>query len=204
MALMGLGAVYPKPRTSLVEQSHKHYPYLLRNLPIVRANQVWAADITYIPMAKGFFYLVAILDWYSRKVLAWRLSNTLDEDFCQEALREALRLYGCPELFNSDQGAQFTSREFTGILAGYGINISMDSKGRWLDNVMIERLWRSLKYECVYLHAFTDGHEAHKAIGIWFSYYNEKRPHLSFNGLTPNEMYYSCDPMEGQLAVEKS
>ena len=155
-------------------------------------------------MAKGFFYLVAILDWYSRKVLAWRLSNRLDEDFCQEALREALGLYGCPELFNSDQGAQFTSREFTGILAGYGINISMDSKGRWLDNVMIERLWRSLKYECVYLHAFTDGHEAHKAIGIWFSYYNEKRPHLSFNGLTPNEMYYSCAPMEGQLAVEKS
>ena len=152
MALMGLGAVYQKPRTSLVEQSHKRYPYLLRSLPLVRANQVWAADITYIPMAKGFFYLVAILDWYSRKVLSWRLSNRLDQDLCQEALQEALRLYGFPEIFNSDQGGQFTSREFTGILESNGIKVSMDGKGSWLDNVMIERFWRSLKLNvCIYM-----------------------------------------------------
>ena len=203
MGLMGLGAVYQKPRTSLVEQTHKRYPYLLRSLPIVRANQVWAADITYIPMSKGFFYLVAILDWYSRKVLSWRLSNTLDHDFCQEALQEALMVYGCPEIFNSDQGRQFTSKEFTGILECRGIKISMDGKGSWLDNVMIERLWRSLKYECVYLHAFTGGHEARKLIGQWLSHYNEKRPHLSLNGLTPDEVYYASAKDTGSSAVEK-
>ena len=175
MGLMGLGAVYQ--RTSFVEESHKRYPYLLRSLPIVRANQVWAADITYIPMAKGFFYLVAILAWYSRRVLSWRFSNTLDQDFCQEALREALRLYGCPAIFNSDQGRQFTSRDFTGILESHGIKVSMDGKGSWLANVMIERLWRSLKYECVYLYAFTAGDEAREMIGLWIAHYNQKRPH---------------------------
>lgn len=204
MGLMGLGAVYQKPRTSLVEQTHKRYPYLLRSLPIIRANQVWAADITYIPMAKGFFYLVAILEWYSRKVLSWRLSNTLDHDFCQEALQEALRLYGFPEIFNSDQGRQFTSKEFTAILECRGIKISMDGKGRWLDNVLIERLWRSLKYECVYLHAFTGGHEARKLIGVWMCAYNQKRPHLSLNGLTPDEVYYAWAKNPESSAVGKA
>ena len=204
MSLMGLGALYQKPRTSLVEQAHKRYPYLLRGLPIVRSNQVWAADITYIPMAKGFFYLVAILDWYSRKVLSWRLSNTLDQDFCQEALQEALRHYGCPEIFNSDQGRQFTASQFSGILESHGIKISMDGKGSWLDNVMIERLWRSLKYECVYLHAFTGGAEARKMISCWLAHYNEKRPHLSLNGLTPDEVYYSSAKITGLAAVEKA
>ena len=178
----------------VVEQSHKRYPYLWRSLPIVRANQVWAADITYIPMAQGFFYLVAM-------VLSWRLSNTLDQDFWQEALQEAISLYGCPEIFNSDQGRQFTSREFTGILEGHGIKISMDGKGSWLDHVMLERLWGSLPYECVYLHAFTGGHEARKVIGFWLSHYNEKRPHLSFNGLTPDAVYYSSAKITGLEAV---
>lgn len=190
MRSMGLEAVYSKPRTSQPARGHKHYPYLLRNLPITRSNQVWAADITYIPMAKGFFYLVAILDWYSRKVLSWRLSNTLDDEFCQEALLEALERYGAPEIFNSDQGAQFSSESFTGHLKRAGISISMDGKGRWLDNVVIERLWRSLKYECVYLQAFSGGHEASKAISQWLVYYNQERPHLSLEGHYPDAVYY--------------
>ena len=156
---------------------------------IARPNQVWCADITYIPVRRGFLYLVAIMDWYSRKVLSWRLSNTMDTAFCAEALEEALARYGRPEIFNTDQGSQFTSLEFTGVLKENGIKISMDGKGRWMDNVFIERLWRSLKYECVYLNAFDNGLQARRAIGRWLAFYNAERPHSTFDGFTPNEVY---------------
>jgi putative transposase len=177
MRLMGLCAIYQKPRTSDPHPDHRIYPYLLRGLPIDRPNQVWCTDITYIPMRRGFLYLVAIMDWASRKVLAWRLSNTMAADFCVEALEEALARHGKPTIFNSDQGSQFTSLEFTQVLKDADINISMDGKGRWMDNVMIERLWRSLKYECVYLQAFETGSEARAGIGRWIDYYNVRRPH---------------------------
>lgn len=154
MAIMGLRAIYQKPRTSMPHPEHRKYPYLLRDLVIDRPNQVWCSDITYIPMKRGFLYLVAIMDWFTRKVLSWRLSNTMDAEFCIEALRDALMRYGTPEIFNTDQGSQFTTPRFTGLLEERQIRISMDGRGRWLDNVFIERLWRSLKYECVYLHAF--------------------------------------------------
>jgi len=167
LPLMGIRAVYPKPRTSQGAREAARYPYLLRNLSITKANQVWASDITYIPMQKGYLYLVAIMDWYSRKVLSWRLSNTLEHDFCQEALEEALRIYGSPSIFNSDQGKQYTCQEFREVLKGHGVSISVDGKGRWLDNVVIERLWRSLKYECVYMWSFAGGKEARQAIGNW-------------------------------------
>lgn len=190
MRLMGISALYPKKRrTSLPEKGHKIYPYLLRDLAVVRPNQVWAADICYIPMARGFLYLVAIMDWYSRKVLSWRLSNTLDTEFCVEALEEALHRYGAPGIFNTDQGAQFTSAAFTGKLKQANIRISMDGKGRWIDNVFIERLWRSLKYEEVYLKAYETVTQAHRGIGGYLDFYNQERPHQSLDRLTPHEVY---------------
>jgi len=191
MRLMGIEALYPKKKTSLPGKGHKIYPYLLKGLEIKHANQVWAADITYIPMAKGFLYLVAIIDLYSRKELAWRLSNTMDSSFCVEALEEALERYGTPEIFNTDQGAQFTSEEFTGILERYGIAISMDSKGRWMDNVFVERLWRSLKYEEVYLKAYQNVAEAKAGIKEWFNLYNSERRHQALPGRqTPDNVYF--------------
>ncbi len=189
MRQMGIEAVYQRPRTSDPHPAHKTYPYLLGGLDISRPNQVWCTDITYIPVRRGFLYLVAIMDWYSRKVLSWRLSNTMDAAFCVEALEDALARYGRPVIFNTDQGSQFTSFEFTGLLKDHGIKISMDGKGRWMDNVFIERLWRSLKYECVYLNAFDNGLQARKEIGGWIMHYNADRPHSTFNGRTPDEVY---------------
>ncbi len=189
MALMGVHAMYQEPRTSQPHPQHRIYPYLLRNLAVTRANQVWCTDITYIPIKRGFLYLVAIMDWQSRKVLAWRLSNTMDTRFCVEALEEALAQYGVPDIFNTDQGSQFTSFEFTAVLKDHRINISMDGKGRWMDNVFIERLWRSLKYECVYLNAFENGSQARIQIGAWLNHYNQTRPHSTFDGQTPDEVY---------------
>ena len=190
MRLMGLAPIYQKPRTSTRHPAHRVYPYLLRGLAIERANQVWCADVTYIPMRRGFLYLVAVMDWWSRKVLAWRLSNTLEPEFCVAALEEAIARHGRPEIFNTDQGSQFTSLAFTQVLKDADVAISMDGKGRWLDNVMIERLWRSLKYECVYLQAFETGSEARAGIGRWIDYYNESRPHSAFDGRTPEEVYH--------------
>lgn len=190
MRLMGIHALYPKKRrTSLPEKGHKIYPYLLRDLPVVRPNQVWAADICYIPMARGFLYLVAIMDWASRKVLSWRLSNTLDSAFCVEALEEALHRFGTPEIFNTDQGAQFTSEAFTDTLKDANVRISMDGKGRWIDNVFVERLWRSLKYEEVYLKAYDTVALAHRGIGAYLDFYNQQRTHQSLDRLTPDEIY---------------
>ena len=189
MRLMGLEPVYQKPRNSTPHQEHKRYPYLLRDLPITRANQVWCADITYIPMRRGFLYLVAVMDWHSRKVLSWRLSNTMDTDFCVTALEEALAKYGKPDIFNTDQGSQFTSFAFTNVLRENGIRISMDGRGRWLDNVFIERLWRSLKYENVYLNAYETGSEARAGIGKWIDFYNLQRPHSALDGITPSRCY---------------
>jgi len=189
MRLMGLVAIYQRPNTSKPAPDNKVYPYLLGGLTITRANQVWCADITYIPMPKGFLYLVAIMDWHSRVVLAWRLSNTLGADFCVEALEEALARYGNPEIFNTDQGCQFTGTEFTGVLEQCAITISMDGKGRCMDNIFIERLWRSLKYEEVYLHAYTSVAEAKAGIGAWLSFYNEQRQHQSLGYRTPRQIY---------------
>ncbi len=190
MRLLGLQAIYQKPRTSRPNEQHRVYPYLLRDLVIDRPNQVWCADITYIPMRRGFLYLVAVMDWHTRAVLSWRLSNTMDSGFCVEALREALSRYGKPEIFNTDQGSQFTSEEFTTVLIDAGIRISMDGRGRWMDNVFIERLWRSLKYECVYLREFATGHDASREIGVWLEYYNTRRPHSSLADKTPMEVYW--------------
>jgi putative transposase len=189
MRLMGIEAIYQKPQTSTPHPGHTIYPYLLRNLAITRPNQVWCTDITYIPIKRGFLYLVAIMDWYSRKVLSWRISNTMDVRFCVEALEEALSLHGTPEIFNTDQGSQFTSSDFTGVLRAHKIKISMDGKGRWMDNVFIERLWRSVKYECVYLNAFETGKQARTQIGAWLDFYIHSRPHSTFNGQTPDEVY---------------
>jgi putative transposase len=189
MRLMGLVAIYQRPNTSKPAPENKVYPYLLGGLSIERVNQVWCADITYIPMARGFLYLVVIMDWVSRNVLAWRLSNTLGADFCVEALEEALAQYGQPEIFNTDQGCQFTSSEFTGVLEHCGIAISMDGKGRCMDNVFVERLWRSLKYEEVYLHAYATVAEAKAAIGAWLSFYNDERQHQSLGYRTPRQIY---------------
>ncbi len=194
MQLMGLKAIYRRPRTSKPAPGHKIYPYLLSGLKITRPNQVWAADITYIPMARGFLYLVAIIDWYSRYVLSWRLSNTLDTDFCIEALEEALRK-GRPDIFNTDQGAQFTSEAFTGLLQQHEIRISMDGKGSYNDNLFIERLWRSIKYEEVYLKAYQDGREARIGLGNYFRFYNTERPHQSHGYQTPAEVFTSI-PVE--------
>jgi putative transposase len=189
MKIMGLRAIYQEPRTSQPHPNHKVYPYLLRNLAVKQPNQVWCTDITYIPIKRGFLYLVAVMDWYSRKVLSWRLSNTMDTRFCIEALDEAIDLYGRPEIFNTDQGSQFTSFDFTSVLKENKIKISMDGKGRWMDNVFIERLWRSLKYECVYLNAFENGVQARIQIYTWLKHYNQTRPHSTFNGQTPDEVY---------------
>jgi len=191
MRLMGLEVIYPKPRTSKPHPEHKIYPYLLRGMNIDRANQVWAADITYIPMAKGFMYLVAIMDWKSRKVLAWRISNTLDTDFCVEALEEAITNYGCPEIFNTDQGTQFTSELFTDVLKKNNIKISMDGRGRYLDNIYIERLWWTVKHHYLYLRVFDNGQDLNKGLGKWFRFYNEKRSHQSLGDYTPDETYYN-------------
>jgi putative transposase len=191
MRLMNIHVIYQKPRTSTPDQSHKIYPYLLRNLEINKPNQVWCTDITYIPVKKGFFYLVAIMDWYSRKVLSWQLSNSMDTIFCIAALTEALEKYQNPEIFNSDQGSQFTSNDFTSVLQDVNIKISMDGKGRWMDNVFIERLWRSIKYECIYLQEFNDGKELKSMINQWINFYNFERPHQHFSGQTPAEMYYN-------------
>ena len=191
MRQMGLMAVYQKPRTSIPNPEHKRYPYLLRELSIEMPNQVWCADITYIPMRKGFLYLVAIMDWHSRKVLSWRLSNTMDTDFCVAALEEALAKHGKPDIFNTDQGSQFTSYAFTNILRGNEIRISMDGRGRWLDNVFIERLWRSLKYENVYLNAYETGSEARTGIARWIDFYNRIRPHTALGKITPDQCYAS-------------
>ncbi len=192
MRRMGIEPLYRKPRTSLpgAGAAHRVYPYRLKGLAIDTPNQVWAADITYIPLAKGFLYLVAIMDWASRKVLAWRTSNTLTADFCVEALNEALAKFGTPQIFNTDQGAQFTSTAFTGVLESRGIRISMDSRGRWVDNVFVERLWRSLKYEEVYLHAYGSIAEANRAIGTYFDFYNRVRPHQGLDRLTPDAVYF--------------
>jgi len=195
MRRMGITALYPKKRrTSLPDKEHKIYPYLLRDLSVVHPNQVWAADVSYIPMARGFLYLVAIIDWYSRKVLAWRLSNTLDTAFCTQALQEALHRHGTPDIFNTDQGAQFTSKAFIQPLKDAGISISMDGKRRWVDNVFIERLWRSLKYEEVYLRAYDSVADAHRYIGQYFDFYNRQRPHQSLDRLTPDEAYAGLRP----------
>ena len=189
MRIMGLESLAPKPNTSRPNKEHAVYPYLLRGLTISRVNQVWATDITYIPMKEGFVYLVAVIDWYSRRVLSWRLSNTLDTSFCLEALDEALDSFGKPEIFNTDQGAQFTSEDFTNRLRRHEIAISMDGKGRCLDNVFVERLWRSLKYEEVYLHAYIDGREAKKGIARYFKFFNEIRPHQALGYQTPEAFY---------------
>ncbi len=190
MRIMGIRALYPGARTTRPNPQHKVYPYLLRHLEINQVNQVWCTDITYIPMRKGFVYLVAIMDWHSRKVLAWRLSNSLDTAPCIEALEEALINHGTPEIFNSDQGCQFTSEGFTSVLKTHDIRISMDGKGRWMDNVFIERLWRSLKYEEVYLKAYDTVAQAQQGIGNWMNFYNQDRRHASLNRKTPDQVYY--------------
>lgn len=195
MKKMAIEAIYRRPNTSKPTPGHKIYPYLLRKLPIVRPNQVWATDISYIPMAKGFVYLVAIVDWFSRKVLAWRVSITMEADFCVEALEEALARYGKPEIFNTDQGSQFTSLAFTSVLLREEIAISMDGRGAWRDNVVVERLWRSVKYEEVYLHAYAAVSEARVSIGRYLNFYNAKRPHSSLGARTPDQTYFDNLPM---------
>jgi putative transposase len=185
MRVMGIEALVPRPGTSKPAPGHKIYPYLLRGLAIAEPNHVWAADITYIPMAQGFLYLVAIIDWASRAVLAWRLSNTIDSRFCVEALEEALERHGKPRIFNTDQGAQFTSAAFTDQLEKADVVISMDGRGRFMDNIFIERLWRSIKYEEVHLKAYADGREARAGIGSWMTFYNFRRPHQAMNNQTP-------------------
>ena len=185
MRRMGIEALGPKPRTTKPAPGHKVYPYLLRDLTIERPNQVWAADITYIPLPRGFLYLVAVIDWASRAVLSWRLSNTMDASFCVAALEEALARSGKPEIFNTDQGSQFTSAAFTGALLAAGVRISMDGRGRWMDNVFIERVWRSLKYEDVYLKGYADGREAKAGIGEYFAFYNEQRLHQALGYRAP-------------------
>ncbi len=189
MAVMGLAPIYQRPRTTVPDSEHRVWPYLLRDMAIDRPNQVWCTDLTYIPMRRGFLYLVAVMDWATRKVLSWRVSNTMDVEFCIEALQEALARFGRPEIFNSDQGSQFTSSAFTGVLKAAGVRISMDGRGRWMDNVFIERLWRSLKYECIYLHAFETGSELRAGLSRWIDYYNVRRPHSSLAGRTPDESY---------------
>jgi putative transposase len=200
MQKLGIWGLYQKPRLSKPHPEHRIYPYLLRSLEITRSNHVWAADITYLPMARGFCYLVAIMDWASRRVLAWRLSNTLDISFCKEALEEAILRYGRPEIFNTDQGSQFTSDEFTGVLIDNGIKISMDGKGRWMDNIFIERLWRSVKYEEVYLKAYGSISEARLELGNYFEFYNYQRRHQGLDERTPDEVYWTTLPQR-QVAV---
>jgi putative transposase len=192
MRRMGIEALYRRPRTTKPEPGHKIYPYLLRGMAITRPNQVWAMDITYIPMARGFVYLAVVLDWFSRRVLSWRLSITMEAAFCAETLQDALARYGKPDVFNTDQGSQFTGAAFTGALASNGIAISMDGKGAWRDNVFVERLWRSVKYEEVYLRAYDNVPEARASIGRYLDFYNSRRPHSSLDGMTPDQAY--CPP----------
>ena len=190
MRIMGLEAIYPKPKTSRPHPGHKVYPYLLRGVTIDRPNQVWAADITYIPMSRGFMYLVAVMDWHSRKILSWRLSNTLEADFCVEAVEDAISQHGTPEVFNTDQGAQFTSQAFTNLLKDHDIKISMDGRGRVLDNIFIERLWWTLKYQYLYLWSFDNGSQLRQGLDQWFHFYNQERSHQALDNLTPDEVYY--------------
>jgi len=199
MRRMGVEALYRRPRTTKPEPGHKIYPYLLRGLSITRPNQVWAMDITYIPMARGFVYLAVVLDWFSRRVLSWRLSITMEAAFCVEALEEALARHGKPQIVNTDQGSQFTGAAFTGVLAGHGIAISMDGKGAWRDNVFTERLWRSVKYEEVYLRAYESVAEARASIGCYLDFYNRRRPHSSLDGMTPDRAYFT--PLPVRLAA---
>ena len=186
--------LYRKPNTSKPAQGHKIYPYLLRNVAVTRVNQVWSTDISYSTMKRGFVYLVAVIDWFSRRVLSWKLSITMDVSFCLEALDEALSKYGKPEIFNTDQGSQFTSETFTGRLKKAGIAISMDGKGRWCDNVFIERFWRSIKYEEVYLHAYESVSEARNRIGQYIQFFNNRRPHSSLQAQTPDQVYFNRSP----------
>ena len=196
MRRMGLEAIYRKPRTSVPNKGHQIHPYLLTGVVIERANQVWATDITYLPMAKGFVYLAAILDLYSRKVLAWRTSNTLTSDFCVEALQEALTRCGSPEIFNTDQGSQFTAKAFTDVLKDNAISISMDGKGRWVDNVFVERLWRSVKYEDIYLHAYETPKQINQALTSYFGFYNTRRPHQALDQCTPDAVYFASGELK--------
>jgi len=195
MKRMGMEALYRRPRTTKPEPGHKIYPYLLRGMEIVRPNQVWAMDITYIPMARGFVYLAVVLDWFSRRVLSWRLSITMEAAFCVEALEDALARHGKPDILNTDQGSQFTGSAFTGVLANNGIAISMDGKGAWRDNVFVERLWRSVKYEEVYLRAYDSVSEARASIGRYLNFYNDRRPHSSLDGSTPDQAYFNQLPL---------
>lgn len=190
MRIMGLAGLHPKRKTSTPTSGHHIYPYLLRGVSVNRPGQVWCADVTYLPMAAGFLYLVAIMDWHSRKVLSWRISNTIDVTFCVEALTEALEKYDVPEILNTDQGSTFTATSFTKVLLDAGVAISMDGRGRWMDNVMIERLWRSVKYEEVYLHAYENGVDARTSLAAYFEYYNTRRRHQSLKGQTPDEAYH--------------
>jgi putative transposase len=194
MRRMGIEALYRHPRTTKPEPGHKIYPYLLRGIAITRPNQVWAMDITYIPMARGFVYLAAVLDWFSRRVLAWRLSITMESSFCVAALEDAIARYGKPDVFNTDQGSQFTAAAFTDVLAEKGITISMDGKGAWRDNVFVERLWRSVKYEEVYLRAYESVSDARSSIGRYLDFYNTRRPHQSLDGGTPDQAYFTKLP----------
>jgi putative transposase len=195
MRRMGIEALYRKPNTSRKHPAHPIYPYLLRNLTIDRANQVWAMDITYIPMARGFVYLAAVMDWHTRKVLAWRVSISLETSFCVDALEEALRRYSKPEIFNTDQGCQFTSKEFTDVLKQHQIAISMDGKGCWRDNVFVERLWKSVKYEEVYLRAYESVSHAKAALARYFAFYNARRPHSKLARQTPDQVYFNSLPL---------
>ena len=200
MKRMGIEALYCKPNTSKPAPGHKIYPYLLRNLPVTRPNQVWAMDITYIPMARGFIYLAAVLDWFTRRVLAWRVSITLEADFCIEAVEEALAKHGTPEIFNADQGSQFSSTDFIKVLAAREIKISMDGKGAWRDNVFVERLWRTIKYQEVYLRAYASVSEARAGIGRYLGFYNSRRPHSSLDGKTPDQAYFNLPTTEAVAA----
>jgi putative transposase len=193
MTRMSLTPIYQRPRTTVPYPGHRVFPYPLRDVVIDQPNQVWCADIPYLPMRKGFLYLVAVMDWATRKVLSWRVSNTMDVEFCLEALEEALARFGRPDIFNTDGEGQFTSPHFTGVLQAAGARISMDGRGRWMDNVLIERLWRSLKYECVYLHAFETGSELRTGLSRWIGYYNAGRPHSTLAGRTPDEAYGADD-----------
>ena len=200
MKKMGIEAIYRRPNTSKSAPGHKIYPYLLRKLAVTRPNQVWAMDITYIPMARGFIYLAAVLDWFTRRVLAWRVSITLEADFCIEAVEEALARHGTPEVFNTDQGSQFTSIDFIKVLAAREIKISMDGKGAWRDNVFVERLWRTIKYEEVYLRAYASVSEARAGIGRYLAFYNGRRPHSSLDGKTPDQAYFNPPMPEAAAA----
>lgn len=199
MKKMGIEALYRRPNTSRKHPQHPVFPYLLRGLDITRANHVWAMDITYIPMRKGFVYLAAVLDWATRRVLSWRLSNTLTTDFCLEAVEDAVGRYGTPDIFNTDQGCQFTSSDFVDLLRAHGIQQSMDGKGRWVDNVFVERLWKSVKYEEVYLHAYDSVTQARQGLERYFRFYNQRRPHSSLDGKTPDQVYF--DSLSPQRAA---